>query len=166
MRSSYSNIIEKYVSKRKKNSDEVPSKCISTASGRPAGETLPFRDTSNLCLTSAVLGVLCVTWGNQGEATEQECAYKRFGKCQQMACLSPQQWGLRGGGRRVLKQQNFLEYPRWLTVNMILNIKISEEVMLGKEKVKDPKLMNILRKGFVWVIKKIYLCNSQKSQFL
>lgn len=48
---------------------------------------------------------------------------------------------------------------------MILNIKISEEVMLGKEKVKDPKLMNILRKGFVWVIKKIYLCNSQKSQF-
>lgn len=39
-------------------------------------------------------------------------------------------------------------------LNMTLNIKISEEVMLARKKQKNPKLMNIFRKGFVWVIKK------------
>lgn len=98
MRTSYSSIIKKYASKCKKNSKKFFCKflvnVVSSVSGHPAGEMLPFRDTgNNLCLTSVVLGVLCVTGKNKGG----ECAYKRFRKCQQMACTSPQQWGLCGG---------------------------------------------------------------------
>lgn len=75
MRSRYSCIIKKHALKRKKNSSkeiflEVPVNVDSSVSGHPTREMLPFRDTGNLCLTSAVLGGALCHWEEQERGHE------------------------------------------------------------------------------------------------